>query len=198
MPIPELLKRRVYSDELLLINKINNPMNYARKLYDEVREYSLLDKILYFDTLSYAVDDLMIKVERMTMAHGLQAYTPFHDLELIEFVASLPTHMKIKGLERKYVMKEALRPYLPEHTLVKKKKGFDMPLEELLIKKYPEYVKDILLDPLTLNRGYFNKNNFKKLVENFLKVKTDYASGSPATIISLLTLELWHRLFIDN
>lgn len=198
MPVPELLKRCLYSPEMKKINRENNPLNYARSLYREVDDYGLLDKLLYFDTLSYATDDLMVKVDRMTAAHGLIAVSPFHDLELIEFIAALPEQYKMKNFVGKYIMKEALRPMLPEYTLNKKKKGFDMPVEEWLVKNNGQYVKEILLDAKTLNRGYFNKTYLIKMVENFLKMKTDYASGNSATIISLITLELWHRLFIDG
>jgi len=198
MPAPELFKRRLYSPDMLRVNRKNNPLDYARSLYKEVEEYELLDKLLYFDTLSYATDDLMIKVERMTMAHGLVAISPFHDKEFVEFVATLPTHYKIRDMVRKYIMKEALRPLLPEHTLNKKKKGFDMPIEDWLIKIFPDYVRDILLDSKTLNRGYFDKAFMRKMVLDYLRGKTDYASGSTATIISLITLELWHRSFVDT
>ena len=95
-------------------------------------------------------------------------------------------------------MKEALRPMLPEHTLEKKKQGFAMPIKEWLIKKFPNYVREILLDSRTLNRGYFNKRFMTRMVEEFLAGRTDYASGSEAAIISLITLELWHRIFIDE
>ena len=146
MPVPELLKRCLYGPELLKINSEHNPLSIARSIYSEVKDSNLLDKLLYFDVLSYATDDLMVKVERMTMAHGLEAFSPFHDRELVEFVASLPTHLKIKGEVRKYIMREALKPFLPDHTLSKKKKGFDMPIAEWMIKKFPDYVKEILLD----------------------------------------------------
>jgi asparagine synthase (glutamine-hydrolysing) len=198
MPVPELLKRRLYGPDMLEINSTNNPLSIARSIYHDVRQCSLLDKLLYFDSLSYAADDLMVKVERMTTAHGLIALSPFHDRELVEFIATVPTDLKIKGEVRKYIMKEALRPMLPEHTLKKPKKGFDMPIEEWLIKKFPDYVRELLFDPSTLNRGYFEKAFMRRMVEDFLEKKTDYASGSEATIISLITLEMWHRLFIDK
>jgi asparagine synthase (glutamine-hydrolysing) len=198
MPVPELLKRCLYGRELLEINSEYNPLSIARSIYSEVKGHDLLDKLLYFDVLSYAPDDLMVKVERMTMAHGLEAFSPFHDRELIEFVAGLPTHLKIKGEIRKYIMREALKPFLPEHTLNKKKRGFDMPIAEWMIKKFPDYVREVLLDTRALNRGYFDKAFLKRMVDNFLALKTDYASGSDATIISLLTLEVWHRLFVDG
>jgi asparagine synthase (glutamine-hydrolysing) len=198
MPVPELLKRCLYTQQMLQVNFEHDPLSAARAIYNDVEGHNLLDKLLYFDILSYAVDDLMIKVDRMTMAHGLIAYSPFHDRELVEFIAGVPTHLKINGQTRKYVMREALRPLLPSHTLHKKKKGFDMPLEKWLINKFSEWVKVILFDARTLNRGYFEKKFIKKMVEDFLAMKTDYASGSAATIISLITLELWHRLFMDE
>ena len=95
-------------------------------------------------------------------------------------------------------MREALRPLLPEHTLNKKKPGFAMPIGEWLVTKMPDYVRDVLLDSKGLNRGYFNKKFMTKMVGDFLAGKTDYASGNEATIISLITLELWHRIFIDK
>jgi len=113
-------------------------------------------------------------------------------------MATVPAHLKIKGNERKYIMREALRPLLPEQTLNKKKQGFAMPIGEWLVNNLSDYVRDVLLDSRTLNRGYFNKKFMKKMVENFLAGKTDYASGSEAAIISLITLELWHRIFIDG
>jgi len=198
MPVPPLLKRCLYSSDLLKISEENDALNVAAGLYEEVKGEDLLNKLLYFDMLSYAPDDLMVKVERMTMAHGLNAISPFHDLELVEFIASVPSHLKINGTIRKYVMREALRPLLPEHTLNKKKQGFAMPIGEWFVTKMPDYVRDVLLAPKTIDRGYFNKKFMKKMVEDFLAGKTDYASGNEATIISLITLELWHRIFIDN
>lgn len=198
MPIPPLLKRCLYSSDMLKVNKKYDPLNIARDIYQEVDDGSLLDKLLYFDILSYAPDDLMVKVDRMTQAHGLTSISPFHDLEFVEFMATVPTHLKIKGSERKYIMREALRPLLPEQTLNKKKQGFAMPIGDWLINNLSDYVRDILLDSRTLNRGYFNKKFMRKMVNNFLAGKTDYASGSEATIISLTTLELWHRIFIDK
>jgi len=198
MPIPPLLKRCLYSSDMLEVNKRYDPLNIARSIYQEVNDVSLLDKLLYFDILSYAPDDLMVKVDRMTQAHYLTAISPFHDLEFVEFMATVPPHLKIRSGERKYIMREALRPLLPEQTLNKKKQGFAMPIGEWLINNLSDYVRDVLLDSMTLNRGYFNKKFMRKLVGNFLAGKTDYASGSESAIISLITLELWHRIFIDK
>ncbi len=198
MPVPELMKPCLYSSDMMEINKKNNPLSYAESLYGEVSGFEMIDRMLYFDTHSYAPDDLMVKVDRMTMAHGLVAISPFHDRELVEFVASLPVSMKIKGREGKYILKKIMGNILPEQTLRKKKKGFDMPIDQWLIQRNPKYVKELLLDSRTTSRGYFDKQFLEQLVNNFLDQKTDYASGSSATIISLITLELFHRIFFDG
>ncbi len=198
MPVPPQLKQCLYSKDLLEINRRYDPLNIAREIYKEVPNESLLNKILYFDITSYAPDDLKTKVDRMCSANGLNAISPFHDLELIEFIATIPVDMKIRGSNRKYIMREALRPFLPEHTLNKKKQGFAMPMAEWMVLKMSDFVQDLLFDAKTLNRGYFDKGFLKTMVTNYLNHKTDYATGSEATIISLITLELWHRLFIDG
>ncbi|MCM2283288.1 MAG: asparagine synthase (glutamine-hydrolyzing) [Desulfobacula sp.] len=197
MPVPPWLKCHLYDDALLDVNYKTDPMSIARTMYKEVKSEGLLNKLLYFDVLSYAVDDLMIKVERMTSAHALNAISPFHDNDLVEFILKVPPNLKIRGPQQKYIMREALRPMLPAHTLNKKKQGFAMPIGEWLVKKLSDFVREILLDTSTLNRGYFKKKPMTRMIENFLSGKTDYASGSEATIITLITIELWHRLFID-
>ena len=167
MPVPPLLQRCLYSPELLEISEKYNALNIARSIYSEVEKGDLLNRLLYFDILSYAPDDLMVKVERMTMAHGLNAISPFHDVELVEFIASDPSDLKIRGSVRKYIMREALRPLLPGHTLNKRKQGFAMPIGEWLVTKLPDYVRGVLLDSKTLDWGYFNKKFMTKMVEIF-------------------------------
>ncbi len=173
-------------------------MAVARGLFREAGSDDLLTRLLYFDVLSYAPDDLMVKVDRMSSAHGLNPISPFHDRRLVEFVASLPNPLKIRGTVRKVILREAMRPLLPQHTLQKRKQGFAMPINEWLTLHLADYVRAILLDRRTLRRGYFNEKALVKTVEAFLAGTTDYATGSATCVISLLTLELWHRSFIDR
>ncbi|MBN2512090.1 MAG: asparagine synthase (glutamine-hydrolyzing) [Sedimentisphaerales bacterium] len=197
MPVPPLMKKRLYGSELLAVNRDHDPLDIARKLYAEVEHESILNKLLYFDVNSYATDDLMVKVDRMCSAHGLNAYSPFWDQELVEFVAAIPWDMKIRGDNRKYVMREALSNDLPQPTIVKKKQGFAMPIGRWMTTSLSGYVRDILLDQRTLERDYFDRKYLIKLLHSFLRGETDYASGNEATIFSLLTFELWHRLYVD-
>lgn len=198
MIVPELLKRKLYSPEMKEINRTSNGLEHARALYRDVSENDLLTKLLYFDVKSYACEDLMVKVERMTTAHGLWAVSPFHDRKLVEFSAGLPSHLKINGTVRKYILRKAVGPLLPSHTLNKKKQGFAMPLDEWLTGPLAGYAQGILLDRRAIQRGYFDKRCYLAMIDDYFKGKTDYASGSSYTVFALLTLELWHRLFVDK
>ncbi|MBN1546058.1 MAG: asparagine synthase (glutamine-hydrolyzing) [Syntrophaceae bacterium] len=195
--LPDLLRRKLYAPELLSIDTENKPLDIARSLYKGAKGAPLLDRLLYYDIKSYAPDDLMVKVERMTMSLGLLAFSPFHDQEMVDFTTRLPTSLKIKDGSRKYIMREAVRPLLPSAILTKKKQGFAAPIDEWLLGELSGYVKEVLLDGRTLQRGYFDKKPFVKMVTDYFQGKTDYATGSSYAIIALLTLELWHRLFID-
>ncbi len=199
MPVPPLLKRALYSPDMLDANRKSDPMEIARTLYGQVPGQSLLNKILFFDIHSYAPDDLMVKVDRMTRAHFLNAVSPYHDRNVVELVACLPDELKIgPDWERKVVMRRAFGHLLPERTLKKKKQGFAMPIGEWLVKNLREYVREILLDGRTLRRGYFNPEFLGRMLASFFSGESDYASGSESTVISLLTMELWHRRFIDG
>lgn len=198
MPIQPYLKGKLYSQQLIKLNKQMDTLSIAKNLYKEVRDENLLDKILYFDINFYAIDNLNVKVDRMCRANRLKAISPFWDRELVEFGALIPTHMKIRGTNQKYILRESMRSMLPEQTLSKKKQGFAMPIGQWLIHKMKGFVGDLLLDGTTLDRGYFDKKFMRTMVENFLAGKTDYATGSEATVISLITFELWHRNYIDS
>jgi asparagine synthase (glutamine-hydrolysing) len=199
MPVPPLLKRALYTPDMLDANRKSDPMEIARSLFGQVPEESLLNKILFFDIHSYAPDDLMVKVDRMTRAHVLDAVSPYHDRRVVELAARLPDELKIgPDWERKVVMRRAFGHLLPERTLKKKKQGFAMPIGEWLVKNLREYVREILLDGKTLRRGYFRPVFLSRMLDSFFSGESDYASGSESTVMSLLTMELWHRRFIDG
>jgi len=194
---PELLKRKIYTPSMRYETFRSDPLAIARKIFEEVQNEDLINKILYYDVVSYARDDLMPKVERMTMAHGLTAVSPFHDVDLIEYVATLPVSMKIRGGNRKYVLRKSVESLLPTQTIQKRKQGFAIPIDEWLKGKLSIFVRDILFDRRTLQRGYFEPVWIKKMVEDYFKGKTDYATGGAYAIFALVTLELWHRIFLD-
>jgi asparagine synthase (glutamine-hydrolysing) len=106
----------------------SHPFHTFALYYEEAEELDPLSQHLYVDGKTWLVDDILVKVDRATMASSLEARTPYLDRELVEYAASIPARFKLRGLRGKYVLKQALRRYLPAHTLRKRKAGFNAPI----------------------------------------------------------------------
>lgn len=165
----------------------------VRRLFAAVKGESILDQMLYVDTKTWLPDDLLIKADKMTMANSLELRVPLLDHRLLEFAASLPPHYKLKGFTLKYIWKKALSKRIPDTILKRRKAGFPVPYESWLRTNLSDTVRDILTDRETVQRGYFQKATVEKLIN----ANHEYGSYSKE-IFSLVTLELWHRMFLDG
>jgi asparagine synthase (glutamine-hydrolysing) len=154
---------------------------------------SVIDKMLEVDVSTYLVDDLIAKIDIATMAHALEARSPFLDHELMQLAASIPAHYKVRGNEKKWILREALRGWLPDELLDRPKQGFSVPLSSWLRGDLRTWAADVLLDPGTLERGYFEP----RAVEALLDRHAAGSDGEDKRIWALLMLELWHRDFVD-
>ncbi len=198
MPAPPLFKRALYSQDFRKLCAGHDPLEMAKNSFLECPKTDLLSRMLYFDMSYYAVDDLMVKVDRMSAAHGLCTISPFHDNALAEFAWQLPSSWKIRGNERKYILRRVAAEKLPQQILEKKKQGFAMPINSWLISKLGSEVESLLGSNHSLSRGLFDPVFIKQLLRRFLAGKTDYASGSEGLMIALITLELWYQTYFDN
>ncbi len=151
------------------------------------------DAALAADVQLYLADDLLVKMDRATMAHSLEARSPFLDHSLMEFVAGLPAHFKLAGRNKKYLLKAALRGVLPDVVLDRPKMGFSAPIAHWFRDELREMAYDVLLSPTTLQRGYFRKQAMAQLLDAHCAGQQNHAE----TLWQLLVLELWHRTFID-
>ena len=199
---PDIVKKYICSDAMWEIHEKNNPFRHPESWFREAKGLDSINRYLYADIRFYVPDDLMIKVDRMCMAHGLETLSPFQDIDLAKIVNSLPGHYKVNQSKNnevttKYILKQVCKSRFPEQILNKKKKGFAIPLDKWLRQDQGKFIREILLDPCTLNRGYFRKKSVEKLVDVFLQGKGDYFFPSPNAIVGLLTLELWHRRYLE-
>jgi asparagine synthase (glutamine-hydrolysing) len=165
----------------------------VRKLLANVRGESTLDQMLYIDTKTWLPDDLLIKADKMTMANSLELRVPLLDHRVLEFAAGLPADFKLRGLTTKYLLKRSLAKRVPSQILNRKKAGFPVPYERWLREDCRESTCDVLLDHRTLERGYFERAAIEKL----LGANREAGSYSKE-VFSLVTLELWHRAFLDQ
>jgi asparagine synthase (glutamine-hydrolysing) len=152
------------------------------------------DATLDADVNLYLPDDLLVKMDRATMAHSLEARSPFLDHILMECIASLPPTMKLAGKQQKRILKAALRGLLPDTVLNRPKKGFDVPISSWFRRELREMAHDMLLSPRALQRGYFQSEAVAALLHEHCAGQENHAE----LLWDLLMLELWHRTFIDG
>ena len=172
----------------------SDPEGLFDDLFAQSNAEDCTDIALDADVQLYLPDDLLVKIDRATMAHSLEARSPLLDHELMEFVACLPTHLKLSGTQKKRVLKAALRGVLPDTVLDRRKMGFCVPLANWFRKELREMTHDILLSPRARQRGYFEPKEIDALLDGHCSGREDHAEG----LWELLVLELWHQTFIDS
>jgi asparagine synthase (glutamine-hydrolysing) len=153
-----------------------------------------LDRMLYADLHTWLVDDLLIKGDRMSMASSVEARVPFLDHPLVEYAASLPPAYKAKGAGTKIILKKLAERYIPRETIYRRKVGFTVPLTPWFRGPLRGFVREVVLGERALARGYFRPDVLKRLVDDHLEGRVDRGRS----LWTLLSLEIWHRLFVDD
>jgi len=153
----------------------------------------IIDATLDVDVNTYLPDDLLVKVDIATMAHGLEGRSPFLDHEFMEFCASLPSHMKLRGRVKKYIFKRAIRNLVPPEIVERAKMGFGVPLDHWFRQDLREMAYDVLLSPRALGRGYFHATVVQRLLDEHVQGIRNWH----LQLWNLMMLELWHQMFID-
>ncbi|MGE3886754.1 MAG: asparagine synthase (glutamine-hydrolyzing) [Vicinamibacterales bacterium] len=154
----------------------------------------LLERTMAADVHTYLPDDLLVKVDIATMAHGLEGRSPFLDHELMEFAASLPPRFKIRGREKKYLLRRLAERRLPPRLLQLPKKGFGVPIDHWFRDELRDFARDVLLDGRLAARGYFDMAVVTAMLEDHIAGRVVWHYP----LWNLLMLELWHRMFIDQ
>lgn len=133
--------------------------------------------IQYLDYKTWLVGDINTKVDRASMAHALEVREPLMDHELVEWLAKLPSAMKIKGRQGKYVFKKAFEPLLPHDVLYRPKMGFSVPLARWLRGPLAARLRASVLSPRMLASGYFNPHTLRELVQQHQGGQHDHSSA---------------------
>ncbi|WNB77224.1 XrtA/PEP-CTERM system amidotransferase [Methylomonas koyamae] len=157
--------------------------------YRETAPDDPLSMVQYLDLKTYLVGDILTKVDRASMAHALEVRVPLLDHRLVEWMATLPPDLKLKGREGKYIFKKALEPYLPYDVLYRPKMGFSVPLSAWFRGPLKQRVQDTLLGETLQNTGWFDRNYLQHIVSQHQSGLRDYS----AAIWSLLMFEAFAR-----
>jgi len=162
--------------------------------YLDSNKLSGLNKSMYLDIKSYLVDNILVKVDRMSMATSLEARVPFLDYRIVEFAVSIPQDLKIKNFKTKYIFKKMAKRILAENIVNKPKQGFSIPMKSWL--KGP--VKNLMTDMLSYDRiekqGIFNPHYIKKLMKEHLENKNNHSHK----LWGLILFQLWKDKFMPT
>jgi asparagine synthase (glutamine-hydrolysing) len=178
-----------------LLNVYQEGLNYTditKPLYQESRGYDPVDRMQYIDIHTWMRGDILLKADKMTMAHSLELRVPFLDKAVFESAANIPTSLKTANGTTKYILRKAAEGVVPAHVLDRKKLGFPVPIRHWLKEEMNEWAKNLIKESDT---GHLiNKSYLLKLLEDHCQNKAD----NSRKIWTVLMFMLWHDVYVEK
>lgn len=188
------IQEKLYTSEFKKALQGFNPFEPDERILSRAGHLDGVSRYQFFDTLQYLPADILTKVDRMSMANSLEVRSPLLDYELVEFMAGLPLHLKLRNGTTKYLLRKLCAKWLPASVLTKRKQGFAIPKDRWFRTELRGAAEEILLDKRTLSRGYFREGTMRAFLRHHATGKRDYSNW----IWCLIVLEMWFRTFIDE
>jgi asparagine synthase (glutamine-hydrolysing) len=197
-----------YFDACLLFRDFEKSSLFSADVYREIQNrdslafwrgflqkgrMNWLSALQYLDIKNYLPNDILTKVDRMSMAHSIEARVPLLDHKFVEFAATIPPELKLKGVTTKYIFKKAMEGILPNEILNRPKRGFAVPLGHWFRGQLGSFMRDLLLSRASIERGIFNKSYLERLID-----MNDRGRPMDLQLWTLISFELWCRRFIDE
>jgi len=187
-------KEVLYTDKFSNMVGMFDPSRSLKEYFESDNATEIIDKMLYVDSMTRMPDHPNMILDRMTMAHGLEARAPFLDHKLAEFCATIPTRFKVKGTKRRIIQTELAKRYLPPPLITKKKQGFSSPLSYLLAGEFKHLYKTFLNDSRLVQNGYLNQSAINILLREHLNNKVDHGNR----LWLICNAEVWYRMYIEQ
>lgn len=189
----ETEKLELYSGELASAAGEFDAYVEHHRYFDRVAEEDFVNQMLYVDMKTFLPCLNLTYTDKTSMASSTEVRVPLLDHELVELAGRIPAGLKLKGLTGKYILKRAAEAWLPREIVHRKKAGFSAPVRAWLVRDLRDVVEDLLSEPNIRSRGYFEYAHVRRLIDDNLSGREDNA----LKVFQLLTLELWHRAFMD-
>lgn len=174
------------------LKKVNpHPSSRLAALLAASRELDPLSRLQYTDAMSYLPEDILVKVDRTSMANSLEARCPFLDFHLLELCAAIPPALRFKNGQGKYLLKTAMSASLPHDLLFRDKMGFAVPLRSWFRKDLGGFARELLLSPQTTKRGLWNPASVQKIIERC----QGGVFSLETPLYMLIFFELWLRAY---
>ncbi|CAN5668707.1 asparagine synthase (glutamine-hydrolyzing) [soil metagenome] len=170
-------------------------LEMVNKLYKKTESLiGSLSKILFIDTRMSLSDDLLIFNDKMSMANSLEMRVPFLDVELVKFLETLPSDLKLRSGIHKYIHKQALKKWLPKEIIYRKKRGFETPMDQWMQNELADEIRDIFNDKDSAMNEFFNISYINSLIDNHKRRK----ENNKKNLFILLSFELWYQSFFKK
>ena len=189
----ENAKLDLYSDEFRRQTAELSTVGIIQPWFAEANGAGIVDASLLADTMTYLPNDLLVKMDIASMTVSLEARSPFLDHHLMEFAASLPEKLKLRGMTTKYLLKRILKDLVPQENLTRRKMGFGVPIGHWFRGIMQPFLRETLLSEKALSRGLFRKDRVLQIIDQHVEGKTNHEHR----LWTLLMLELWFQRFID-
>jgi asparagine synthase (glutamine-hydrolysing) len=183
-------KRALVKPEIIRQLRGYDSRDLFYKVYREAEAEDHLSRIQYLDIQTYLCEDILTKVDRASMAVSLEVRCPILDHVFMEYVARIPSKSKLVGLDGKHIFKKALKRYLPDDILYRRKMGFGVPILEWLRGDLKEYAQRLVLEG-EASRLYFRRERLEKLWGDHQRGLRNYATE----LWIVMMLNLWHERF---
>jgi asparagine synthase (glutamine-hydrolysing) len=163
----------------------HDPFSEFERHFEAVKDCHLIDQAMYVDIKTWLPDDILVKVDRATMAHALESRAPFLNHHLVEFAASLPIELKMKGLRKKHILKQSQRRILPQWLLDRRKKGFSAPVSHWFAGPLKQLAREALNEPAL--KDWFNAAEVDRLWQEHERKERD----NGYRLFGLTCLAMW-------
>jgi asparagine synthase (glutamine-hydrolysing) len=187
-------QRTLYASDMFAISQRFDAAQWHRSYFQAAPDGHGLNRLLYTDLKTFLPELNLTYSDKLTAAASIEGRVPYLDNEVVEFAARLPTSMKLHGWTGKYLLRRALRGLLPEEVVSRGKAGFGAPVRKWLRDELRPLVRDLLDEDVLRRRGYFDT----RAVHDLVRRNETGVEDQPLRVWALLTLEVWHRTFIDS
>jgi asparagine synthase (glutamine-hydrolysing) len=170
-----------------------DPFSVLEPHFQRTQSWPRLSQLQYVDLKTYLHDDILVKVDRMSMANSLEVRSPLLDQKLWHFLAGVSPDLKIRGKERKFIFKKAMEPMVPRRILYRRKRGFVVPLAQWFRGSVKKFGEELFLGSGKGKSGLFDAQYVRTIWRDHQSGKRNYATH----LWTVLMFELWHRKFME-
>ena len=188
------MKQTLYTNDLRRATADFDAYETHKRFFERAASAAPLNRILYVDFKTFLPALNLDTADKTSMAANLEMRVPFLNVELVELAARMPPEIKIKNFERKFILKKAAEKLLPREIIYRKKAGFAAPVRSWLRGALKPMIADLLNPEAVKKRGLFEPREVQKIIELNQSGREDYN----LQVFLLLTLELWHKAFLDD